>query len=440
MAQAERTLHPERSALDRFGYELRRLRKMRAFSLARLADLVYVSGDLLQKIETAERRPNQQLAERLEQALRAEGMLLDLWHEIGADEAATKSSGLLPAVAAAKILRVAHGGRVIEALDVVGGEHLRHYPDDEERTILAARHPRRYDPGVVDALATVLSGQRRTEDMIGSASLIEPVKAQLVVVRDLVTEARGELRGEVLDIGSQWAQFAGWLHASVGRLSQASQLYGLALEWALEADKPNMVATALNMQGHAAWLGAKAGPIIGLSRAAQRDKRISPGVRALAVQQEARGIALSGEAKISDIDRKFDFAENLVAQAAEKPENEPPWIYFFSHDYLILQRGLAYRLLGEYVKANDLLTAGLSTIPAEMRQTEWTAYYLLDLAKTYAKSGDIATSCSVVREINLIAQQTNSERLRKALADFQERLQKKWPADPRVTQLAENLH
>jgi hypothetical protein len=147
-----------------------------------------------------------------------------------------------------------------------------------------------------------------------------------------------------------------------------------------------MIATALSMQGHAAWLGAKAGAVIGLSRAAQRDNRASPRVRALAVQQEARGIALAGEAEIADIDRKFDRAEELAAQAAEAPGDEPPWIYFFSPDYLILQRGLAYRLIGGYAKANELLTAGLSAIPSDMRKADWVASrYLLQLAVNHSK-------------------------------------------------------
>jgi hypothetical protein len=283
-------------------------------------------------------------------------------------------------------------------------------PDDEERLILAARSPRRYGHGVADALSTVLSAQRHAEDVIGSTSLIEPVKAQLAVVGDLVTEARGDVRTNVLDIGSQWAQFAGWLHANHRQLSEANRLYGLALEWALEADKPDMIATALSMQGHASWLAGKPSPMIGLSRAAQRDNRASPGVRALAIQQEARGIALSGEAGIADIDRKFDHAEELVAQAAEKPEDEPPWIYFFSPDYLILQRGLAYRLLGEYVKANELLTAGLSAILEDMRQSDWVAsHYLLQLAVNNAKAGDVGAACAVAHEINIIARRTRLE-------------------------------
>jgi tetratricopeptide (TPR) repeat protein len=248
------------------------------------------------------------------------------------------------------------------------------------------------------------------------------------------------VRANVLDIGSQWAQFAGWLHANNRQLSEANRLYGLALEWALEADKPDMIATALSMQGHASWLAGKPSPMIGLSRAAQRDNRASPGVRALAIQQEARGVALSGEAEIDDVDRKFDKAEELVAQAAEKPEDEPPWIYFFSSDYLILQRGLVYRLLGEYVKANELLTAGLSAIPEDMRQSDWVAsHYLLQLAVNNAKAGDVGAACAVAHEINVIAQRTRLEGLRTTLIRFYKWLSQNWPNDPQVAELGEAL-
>jgi hypothetical protein len=163
-------------------------------------------------------------------------------------------------------------------------------------------------------------------------------------------------------------------------------------------------------------------------------------VRALAIQQEARGIALSGEAGIADIDRKFDHAEELVAQAAEKPEDEPPWIYFFSSDYLILQRGLAYRLLGEYVKANKLLTAGLSAIPEDMRQSDWVAsHYLLQLAVNNAKAGDVGAACAVAHEINVIARRTRLEGLRTTLIRFYTWLSQNWPNDPQVAELGEAL-
>jgi hypothetical protein len=181
--------------------------------------------------------------------------------------------------------------------------------------------------------------------------------------------------------------------------------------------------------------------MIGLSRAAQRDNRASPGVLALAVQQEARGVALTGDAGISDIDRKFDHAQNLAAESAEKPENEPPWIYFFSSNYLILQRGLAYRLLGEYAKANELLIAGLAAIPADMRHSEWLAsHYLLPLAVNHAKSGDVDSACLVAQEIVSISEQTKSASLRAALAGLHTGLRRKWPDNHHVDELGEALH
>ncbi len=312
--------------------------------------------------------------------------------------------------------------------------------DDEERLILAARSPRRRDPGAIDALSAILSGERRLEDSIGAASLVNHVKAQLEIVTDLVMEARGNARAKVLDIGSQWAQFAGWLHANTGQIAEANKLYNLALAWATEVDKPNMIATALNMQGHTAWLSAKAGPMIGLSRAAQGYKSASPGVRALAIQQEARGIALSGEAGISDIDRKLDQAEMLVAEATANPEVEPPWIYFFSPDYLVMQRGIIYRLLGEYGKAIELIEQGLSAMPSEMRSADWVAsHYLLQLAFTYAKSGDIDAACRLGKEINDIIQSTRSERLSTDAIRLHEYLNYKYPNRPDVIELSEAL-
>jgi transcriptional regulator with XRE-family HTH domain len=82
MANLERELNPSLSAAHRFGYELRRLRKARFFSQDRLAATVHVSGDLVHKVEIAERRPHIDFAERCDRALNANGALVQLWHAI----------------------------------------------------------------------------------------------------------------------------------------------------------------------------------------------------------------------------------------------------------------------------------------------------------------------------------------------------------------------
>jgi transcriptional regulator with XRE-family HTH domain len=328
----------------RFPAAVRRRREQRGLSLRELARLAHVDPGHLSRIEAGKRPPTGELAAALDGALQAGGQLAAL-----------------------------------AAVNEVLTEH------DAGRLAYVARHPRRIDPTTVDSLAAVLAHQRRLEDAIGAAAMRGPVLAQLATVEDLVTEARGPVRAPLVDVAAQWAQFAGWLHAASGQGKRARGWYGRALEWATEVDDPDMIATALNLRGHLAWLAGQPGPVIGLSAAAGR-LPARPGVRALAAQQQARGHALVGEA--ADVDRMLDLAAELAAAAAERPGEEPPWIYFYNGGYLAMQRGLAYRLLGRRDRAIEELRAGLASMPAEVRRSEWVTRYVLELARAHEEAGD----------------------------------------------------
>lgn len=138
-----------------------------------------------------------------------------------------------------------------------------------------------------------------------------------------------------------------------------------------------MVATALSMKGYMAYRLNQLGPMLGLSEAARRHKRASPGVCSLAAQQEARAHALLSNG--DSCDRKLDTATVLAERAAARPDREPPWVYFFSPNYLVMQRGRAYRHLGRYQQAEKLLPAELSALPPEIRNAEWVLTYEQDL-------------------------------------------------------------
>ncbi|MDQ2709149.1 MAG: hypothetical protein M3Z25_16610 [Actinomycetota bacterium] len=191
----------------------------------------------------------------------------------------------------------------------------------------------------------ILAESRRLEDSIGALALIEPIHGHLRMLEPLVREARGALRPAVVSLAAQYAQFTGWLHASAGHTEIARSCYDRATEWALEAGDANMVATALSMKGHLACTLEQIGPMLGLSQAARRDeRRVSPGLRAMTAQQEARAHALLGEGDATD--HLLDEAIELIGHAEEHPDAEPPWLYFFSPAYLTMQRGRAYRYLG----------------------------------------------------------------------------------------------
>jgi transcriptional regulator with XRE-family HTH domain len=281
-----------------FGARLRELRHRRGLSLRDLGKLAASNRTTLWELENGRSQPTVDLAARLDDALGASGELATM---VVDDRA---------------------------ALD----------PYERDRLDLAADNPRRADASAATSLAVVLAGQRRLEDAVGSAAMLAPVDAQMVTIEALAGEARGPVRRSVLDVGAQWAQFAGWLSANTGRPAEARRWYLTALEWATEIGDPDMIATALNMRGHLAWLAGQPGPIIGLYAAAARQEA-SPGVLSLAVQQEARGHALVGDS--DDVDRLLDRAVELSAAADANPDDEPPWVYFHNLDYLRLARTVA---------------------------------------------------------------------------------------------------
>jgi transcriptional regulator with XRE-family HTH domain len=78
MAQTPRELSRYESARHFFGAELRHWRELRGLSQERLASLVFVSGDLVGKVEIAERWPTAALAHACDEALQCSGVLVRL--------------------------------------------------------------------------------------------------------------------------------------------------------------------------------------------------------------------------------------------------------------------------------------------------------------------------------------------------------------------------
>lgn len=281
-------------------------------------------------------------------------------------------------------------------------------PDEEERIALAAAEPRRADEQVAGSLSVMLAAARHLEDRVGSAAVAPVAAAQMSLSVELAAEARGPMRPALVSVAAQWAQFRGWLAASMRRPHEAERAFGTALGLATEVADTDMIATVMSMRGFLAWQAGKPGAVVGMSRTAQR-RGVSPGVRAIAAQQEARGYAMTGRADIAD--RKLDEALALADEAVSHRSGEPPWVYFYGADYLTMQRGRAYLYLRRYTAAVDLLTAGLGAIAPDVRESEWAAWYVADLAAAYRALGERAESAKAAAAVARIAAATASSRL-----------------------------
>ncbi|MBN1171614.1 MAG: helix-turn-helix domain-containing protein [Micromonosporaceae bacterium] len=345
-----------------FGGMLRQLREQRGLSLRALANRIHYSHAYVWDIETGRKAPTPDLARRLDDALDTDGALTQL----------------LPTP-------TDHGV-------------------DVDRLAYIAKSPRSVDQPTIDALNTVLAGQRRLEDVAGATMVRDTVMTQLLTIEQLVVDARESLRHPVITLASQWAQFAGWLSATTGHHQQGRSWYLRAMEWATEIGDADMIATALSMRGHLAWTLGEIKPMLALSRSAQWPPA-KRAVTANAVQQEARAYAILGDATACD--DALDRAEDLATAAVDDPSQIPPWMYFYDPTLFVLQRGLAYLCLGRHDQAAQLLNRGLAKLPPETRYSDWIGWYVTRLARAYlVVAPDLAVS--TIDEARRIAESNGS--------------------------------
>lgn len=372
----------------RFAATLREIRNQRGISLRKLEGPAWISRSVLSEMEAGKRAPTVTEARRLDEVLDA-------------------------------------GGRLAELVADPNVEL------DEDRLQYAARFPRRIDTTTLAELSKLLAAQRRLDDTMGSAAVLGPARAQLDTMTTVVGESFDGMRPHVLDVGAQWAQFVGWLHAANGEPEAALVAFNQALEWSterLEWPDPHgardMIATALSFKGYVAEGQGHVGSMIGLSKAAQRDSDVFPAQRSYSAGQEARGHAIVGEEQEA-ITRIGQAAEIATAQ---DPAEMPPWSYYYTPEFMQIQRGIIFYMLGEQSEdrnrdAIELLRAGLTGLDPDARRAEWAGVYLSQLAEAHARAGEMPEAEELLQEAAVVAATARSPKVRERVR----RLARKYP-------------
>src|SRR5690606_27547828 len=235
-----------------------------------------------------------------------------------------------------------------------------------ERITRAIEQPSRVDLETLRWLEHCLAEHRRVEDTIGSRPLLPLVHSQLVTVADLARGARGPLADWTVAVLAQYAQFIAWMCQDSRQHAAALAWYDRSHAWAIEAGDSRLAATTLNMRAHQAWSLGDPHRCIRLAEASRwHDGRTTPGVQGMAAQMAGRGHAQMGEA--NQARTKLAEAEDLIRTAAEYPDQEPPWMYFYDEGWFLMQRGMAELELGDGRRAAAYLERGLSTLPDHYR-------------------------------------------------------------------------
>lgn len=238
-----------------------------------------------------------------------------------------------------------------------------------------------------DAVSQLLVLRRIVNDAHnwrGTGALMPAVRSMYDFIDVLRRSARGDIRRRLLGTGAMYAEFYGWLHEEIGDLRGAGLWTSRALEQGQAADDRDVVAYCYVRMSQLAEVDGDDDRVIGLARAAQRETGLSPIVRAMALRQEARGLARAGlDACMS----RFDLARSLVL-SAERPRGDEYSIgYCFTEQHVDMQRAASMIDLADHRQA---INAYARIMPRWGNICQWEqGVHTAKLAYAHAATGDV---------------------------------------------------
>jgi transcriptional regulator with XRE-family HTH domain len=307
--------------------------------------------------------------------------------------------------------------------DIAELEHLAAALDDARRYL---------DGSIVTFLRQRLKSGKSDDGSHGPAKALPLTLGILGAISQHVREVKPNVRRQLLSLGADGAEFAGWLYRDLKDAGAAAYWYDRAMEWAQEAHDTAMQGYVLLRKSQMAYEERDAHRVATLAQAAQHGPWDLPVmVRVEVIQQEARGLAMLGES-VATVERKLDEAQQLFGSAGtETGQHLGP----FDQDALKLRNASCYIEAGQPAHAAELFQEVLEADGLSKRDE---GYYRARRSFACALSGAPDIAAQEGLHALDIAATTRSQRTTRELARTVKALTP-WSAHPGPSQLREAL-
>jgi transcriptional regulator with XRE-family HTH domain len=283
-----------------------------------------------------------------------------------------------------------------------------------------------------DAVSQLLVLRRIVNDAHNwraTGALMPAVHSMYDVIDTLRRNARGEVRRRLLGTGAMYAEFYGWLYEEIGDMRNATAWTSRALEQGQAADDRDVVAYSYVRLSQLAEADGDDDRVIGLARAAQRETGVSPVVRAMALRQEARGLARAGQDACMS---RFDLAQALVLEVRPPQSDEYSIGYCFTDLHVQMQRAASLVALADHRRAIDAYT---EIMPRWGSVCQWEqGVHMATLAYAHAASGDVDQAVELGFVALDLARVTGSQLIVNELARLGP-----WASTPAIAELTAQL-
>ena len=379
MAQLARQLTPDLSEFHRFGAALRRCRERQQLSQRALGQLVHASGDLIGKVEKAERRPTAALIKACDEVLHANGELLS--YGAALERASQMPSGV--PTGDTPLYR----GSGVEIADL--GEH---------RELL---------DGWYDLLASLSASGNST----GYTGMALTARVQVRAAEGLSSRTTGATRRDLFKAQALWSEFLSWIDDQNATTNAATWLQR-AHDDAVQAEAPMLVGYVLMRQSQQAVEQANPIRALALANEALQQGRLPARIQALILIRQAQAYALGGDELACAT--KIGLAHRLAGRS--DPDAGSP-IDIGAHctpAYVVAHEAQCRLLLGQSETAVSLYESLLRHWPDCWRVDE--ALWRASLAAAHAANGDPEQAAAEAGRALTIAVDTRSARAIRSLS------------------------
>jgi hypothetical protein len=358
------------------------------------------------------------------QALVASGLggLLDV-SVVPAEEPSTTEREAMSPLNRRSLLK---GGVAAAALPGLGLDELQH-------VAAALEDARRYlDTPVVDYFRRQLDDAKHDDGARGPRKTLPVVLGLLGAIDQHAREVKPGVRRELLSVGADGAEFAGWLYRDLHQPSTATFWYDRAMEWAQEADNPALQGYVLLKKSQMAYDERDAVRVLTLVQAASHERwRLPLRVQAEVTQQEALGAAMVGD-PLTAVRDKLGTAQDLLARAGD--DARELGAYFTEHT-LMLRNAISVTEAGKPGMAVELFNEAMR---AGTLSTRDGGFFNARRAAALALSGEPDEAARVGTASATVAREMKSARTARVLGETLQTLAR-WGSRPAVREFREAL-
>jgi transcriptional regulator with XRE-family HTH domain len=373
-------------------------RKAAGYSQERLAEAIRVEPSTVGRWERGETEPQPWFRPKLARALGISNQALgDLLGE-SADSETAAAAGPTgehgEALHHDDLLNQSMADAAFPALDLDELQHLA----------AALTNAGRYlDSNVVSSFKRQLDICATDDGAHGPARTLPVVLGVVAAVERNARLVKPDVRRALLAVGAQGAEFVGWLYRDARQPRLSAHWRDRAIEWAQEADEWPMQGYVLLKKSQAAWDGRDGLRMLTLAQAAHNGPwELPPLVRAEVAQQEARGLAMTGEA--GSVDAKLDEAWCVLDEVSPIPGELGS---HYDSSLLTMQTAICYCEAGQPGRAADLYRSRLDNERFSHRDR---GYFLSLMASASAQAAEPDNATDAGQEALTIAVETSSRR------------------------------